>query len=141
MYYTTDKNDISNNISIDLSAYALKPYVDGTLNTINSTTCAQPSGAAGFVTVVGLRGAGGSCPGDLDPIFVPKRRAAGWYLRCELRPRGGSREGLERFRPVRRLGLCLPSMFGACACSCRKASGGLRSHWDLHDWRLAGVPA
>jgi len=30
------KNDISNNITIDLSAYPLKTYVDGSLNTINS---------------------------------------------------------------------------------------------------------
>jgi hypothetical protein len=37
MYYTINKNDISNNISIDLSAYPLKTYVDGSLNTINTS--------------------------------------------------------------------------------------------------------
>jgi hypothetical protein len=43
-----------------------------------------------------LGGASGSCPGELDPIFVPKRRAAGWYLRCDLGPRGVATRGLPR---------------------------------------------
>ncbi len=36
MYYTNYKNDASNNITIDLSAYPLKTYVDTSLNTINT---------------------------------------------------------------------------------------------------------
>ena len=37
MYYTINKDYISNNISIDLSAYAIKNNVDSSLNTINNT--------------------------------------------------------------------------------------------------------
>ena len=40
MYYTAKKNDDSENISIDLSGYPLKTYVDGSLNTFN-TLCLQ----------------------------------------------------------------------------------------------------
>ncbi len=36
MYYTINKNDISNNISIDLSAYAIKNNVDSSLNSLNT---------------------------------------------------------------------------------------------------------
>jgi hypothetical protein len=36
--FTTPLNrDLSNNVTIDLSAYPLKTYVDGSLNTINTT--------------------------------------------------------------------------------------------------------
>ena len=38
MYYTINKNDISNNISIDLSAYPLKTNVDSSLNLLNAST-------------------------------------------------------------------------------------------------------
>ncbi len=37
MYNTINKNDISNSISIELSAYAIKNNVDSSLNTINNT--------------------------------------------------------------------------------------------------------
>ncbi len=37
MHHTINKNDVSNNISIDFSAYILKSNVDGSLNSINST--------------------------------------------------------------------------------------------------------
>jgi hypothetical protein len=36
MYHTTNKNDISNYISIDLTAYPLKSKVDISLNTVNN---------------------------------------------------------------------------------------------------------
>ncbi len=39
MYYTMNKNDVSNNISIDLSAYPLKTNVDSSLD--SSTTNRQ----------------------------------------------------------------------------------------------------
>ena len=87
----------------------------------------------------------GAAQGSWTPFSSPSGEQRGGTSAVisgrEGLPRGACREGLGRFRPVRRLGLRLPSMFGARACSCRKASGGLRSHWDLHDWRLAGAPA
>ncbi len=36
MYHTIKKNDVSNNVSIDLSAYPLKTNVDGSLNSLNN---------------------------------------------------------------------------------------------------------
>ncbi len=36
MYYTTYKNDVSNNITNDLSAHPLKINVDGSLNSLNT---------------------------------------------------------------------------------------------------------
>ncbi len=36
MYNTINKNDISNNISIDLSAYAIKNNVDSSLNSLSN---------------------------------------------------------------------------------------------------------
>ena len=87
----------------------------------------------------------GAAQGSWTPFSSPSGEQRGGTSAVisgrEGLPRGACREGLGRFRPVRRLGLRLPSMFGARACSCRKASGGLRSHWDLHDWRLAWAPA
>ncbi len=41
MYYATYKNDISKNVTKTLSAYPLKTDVDGSLNTINSTSSSK----------------------------------------------------------------------------------------------------
>jgi hypothetical protein len=76
----------------------------------------------------GFWGVPGGCPRELNPICVPSgEQRGGTSLRSLAAmglPRGACHEGLERFRPVRRLPRGIPSAYRVCACSCRKASRG-----------------
>ena len=94
----------------------------------------------------------------MDPIFVPKRRAAGWYLRCDLGPRGVATRGLPRGawevpagealgasppQHVRSMCLLLPQSLGGAEVPlglARLASGGGASMGAGRDGQLGRGP-